>query len=457
MIDLVKLSLLAGDGGDGRIALLREKYRPKGGPDGGDGGSGGSIIFKASKDLNTLKKFAGVKAIDAKGAEMGGKNRRHGADGEDVIVEVPLGTIVWLTKENEPSQQRRKKYERTQVDFDFDLDDAENDSDESDEDNGLQNENLFRLNTLFNRNDVTFRKFFQDYSGEITGERGKADSKLKSINSELENAPTKKFSKLDKIHDTPAQENEAVKLAELTEDGEQVVICQGGLGGRGNRAFRSSTNQTPREAEYGTYGEKKEVILELKLLADLGLVGLPNAGKSTLLSRLTKAHPKIANYPFTTIEPNLGVMTSRDGQRELVVADVPGLIEGASQGKGLGDRFLRHIENCQALMYVLFLEEALVFDEDTSDQEKARQLYEQYQLLQDELEAYQPDLLEKSSLVTVNKKDLYFDELIDEILAFFEKYNITPIFFSGVTGDGLDEVREAVLALDDEQESASDD
>lgn len=451
MIDLVKLSLFAGDGGDGRIALLREKYRPKGGPDGGDGGSGGSIIFQADKNLSTLKNFAGIKEIEAQDGEIGGKNRRHGSDGEDIVVKVPLGTVVWLTQENEPSQLRRKKYQKTQVDFDFDeredgIVEDEGVGGESDEE-AAPDESLFRLNTLFNRNDVTFRKYFQDFSGSRTGQRGKEADKLEPINSELEEAPSKKFSKLDKIHDTASQEIEAVKLVELNKDGQRVVLCQGGLGGRGNRAFRSSTNQTPREAEYGTFGEKKEVILELKLLADLGLVGLPNVGKSTLLSRLTKAHPKIANYPFTTIEPNLGVMSSKDGNKELVVADIPGLIEGASQGKGLGDRFLRHIENCQSLMFVLFLEEPVIFNENASAQSKAELLFEQYQLLQDELDEYDSELLAKRSLITVNKKDLYDEELIDEILAYFQERDITPIFFSGVTGDGLGEVRDAVFRL----------
>ncbi|KUK79317.1 MAG: GTPase obg [Microgenomates bacterium 39_7] len=426
----------------------------------GDGGKGGSVIFQADKNLNTLKNFAGVKIIEAKRGEDGGKNRRHGGDGEDVVVKVPLGTVVWLVQENEPSHLRRRKYEKSLADFEFDLMEAENEAEDvgvNDQDavpDSVQKEahenevNPFRLNTLLDRNDVTFRKFFQDFGGNLSGERGAQAFRLRPVNLELEQAPVKHFTQLDKILDIPSQEVGAVKLVELKHDGEQVVLCQGGLGGRGNRAFRSSTNQTPREAQYGTFGEKKEVILELKLLADLGLVGLPNAGKSTLLSRLTKAHPKIANYPFTTIEPNLGVMASRDGERELVVADIPGLIEGASQGKGLGDRFLRHIENCQMLMYVLFLEEEVIFDQDLSLQEMAKQLYLQYQLLQEELAAYQPDLLNKSSLVTINKKDLYSSELVDEILAFFKKQKVLPLFFSGVTGEGLDEVKEAVLQLE---------
>ncbi len=182
-------------------------------------------------------------------------------------------------------------------------------------------------------------------------------------------------------------------------------------------------------------------------MADLGLVGLPNAGKSTLLSRLTKAKFKIADYPFTTLEPQLGVLSSKDGKKELVVADIPGLIEGASQGKGLGDRFLRHIENCQSLMYVLFLEEEVVFDDSISLQKKAQQLLQQYQLLQNELGEYHPELLEKSSAITVNKLDIYPQELVKAIEQKFLDENIKVILFSGVTGEGLDEIKDRIFSL----------
>ncbi len=445
MIDLVKLKLSAGDGGDGRISLLREKSRPKGGPDGGDGGRGGSIIVEADKNINTLKHFAGIKEIVAKKGEGGGKNKMHGADADDVVIKVPLGTIIWLEAENSPSKNRRRKYEQSFADFEFDQEEQENEflDNQDKEEDSLP----FRLDVLFHRNDVRFQKFFQEYSGTRVGMRNYDQDELNQVESEKEQAETKHFSDLDKILDNSGREASTIKIAELKKDKERIILCQGGLGGRGNRAFRSSIKQTPREAEYGTFGEKKEVIFELRLLADLGLVGLPNAGKSTLLSRFTKARPKIANYPFTTIEPNLGIMSSVDGKKDLVIADIPGLIEGASQGKGLGDRFLRHIENCQMLMYVLFLEEETVFDEAIDLAEKAKQLYQQYQLLQSELGAYQPELLEKLSVVTINKADIYPEEFSSYFVDFFAKKGIEAMLFSGVTGEGLDIIKDKIFSL----------
>lgn len=445
MIDLVKLKLLAGDGGDGSISLLRQKHRPKGGPDGGDGGRGGSVIVKGNKNLSTLKSFAGVKEFKAQDAKPGGKNKKHGADGEDLIVEVPLGTVVWLVKENQPSLVRRKKFEKSAASFEFDSIAEEEVSAKKTE----PAQEIFRLNTLFTREDIKFERFEKDWSGRYLRSRGTNINKLRPVEFNQEKAKKKTFTNLDKILDSTISDQDvtALHLAEVTQDGQELVVCQGGLGGRGNRAFRSSTNQTPLEAEYGTYGEKKEVILELRLLADLGLVGLPNAGKSTLMSRLTKAKPKIADYPFTTLEPNLGVLTSADGKKELVVADIPGLIKGASQGKGLGDRFLRHIENCQTLMYVLFLEETEVFDHVQSTLSKAKQLIAQQQLLQQELEAHHPQLLEKPYLVTVNKLDLYSPELVEEIRQAFMKKGEQVLFFSGVTGEGLQAVKDEVFRV----------
>ncbi len=483
MIDLVKLKLLAGDGGDGTISLLRERSRPKGGPDGGDGGSGGDVIIVGDEDLNTLKSFAGVKELRAEHGEKGGKNKRHGADGKDLVIRVPLGTVVWLAQENHPSLVRRKKYERPVVDFSFEDhwtdgvgedkggedkgDGAKSDgakSDGNDADGGnIENEldgnnssanSLFRLNILMRRGDLKFNKYYRDWNGKVTGDREKKKSKLRPTDSTQEEALVKHFSRADQVLDDHQKEVVAIRLLEITRDGQRAVLCQGGLGGRGNYAFRSSTNQTPLEAEYGTFGEKKEVILELRLLADLGLVGLPNAGKSTLLSRLTKAHPKIANYPFTTLEPNLGVLVSDDGKKELVVADIPGLIEGASQGKGLGDRFLRHIQNCQSLLYVLFLEEEKVFAEDdsignNSTQTKAGMLLDQYLTLQQELKTHHSDLLQKPSAVALNKIDLYSKELIEAAKSVFAKEGIELLTFSGVTGEGLQEVKKQVFRLMD--------
>ena len=230
------------------------------------------------------------------------------------------------------------------------------------------------------------------------------------------------------------------------EDGQELLICEGGKGGRGSVHFKSSVKTTPLEAEYGVFGEQKLLQFELKLLADLGLVGFPNAGKSTFLSKVTKANPKIANYPFTTIEPNLGIMYLGLGQGkdELVVADIPGLIEGASKGKGLGLDFLRHIENCKSLMFILYLDEEMIFDENVSDEQKAEMLFKQYEQLRKELSDYDPKMLEKRSIVTINKIDLYTDEQMDIFRSYFIAKDVNVMFFSMFTNKGLEEVKKAI-------------
>ncbi len=503
MIDLVKLKLQAGSGGDGLISLHRGKFRPKGGPDGGDGGDGGNIIIRGDRNLNTLRNFAGAKEYAAQDGQNGRKRKKHGGDGGDIILDIPLGTIIWLRIENKISYIRRKKYERLQIDFDFatedddfvdkeaNLDEIEqNDTSQVEQDvreennkagdkcdenknevvNSGKNTNLtksstvnvtttaetvakkdeklleqdpFRLNVLLERDELDFKKYYKKWDGSFVSE--KEPDEMKEVMPEEESVEAKKFTNLDDVLDSTSQQMTTIKLAEIQEHNQQLVLCQGGFGGRGNYSFRSSSIQTPLMAEHGTYGEKKELILELRLLADLGLVGLPNAGKSTLLSRLTKAHPKIANYPFTTLEPNLGVLASSEKNKELVVADIPGLIEGASQGKGLGDRFLRHIENCQALLYVLFLEEHLVFDSEISVKEKVERLWQQYLQLKKELAEHHKFLLNKPYLVSLNKIDLYPDKLEKAIKAKFKREQEELLLFSGVTGEGLEQLETVIF------------
>jgi GTP-binding protein len=452
MIDLVKLNLLAGDGGDGRVSLRREKYRPKGGPDGGAGGNGGHIILQADSNLNTLKNYAGVKDFKAEDGWPGGKNNKHGQQGADVVLKVPLGTVVWLTAENQASRERRKKYEAPLINFDLE-EKVEKNQESAAEDQDPGQLNPFRLDITRNRDEVEFKKYFLQEEGQRP--LAKEQDQLLPVDPAQEVVPLKEFSYdvFSDESDQPSKDQDqvlkisvsAIKLVEMRQPGQQVVLCQGGFGGRGNSSFKSSTNRTPLEAEYGTPGEKKSVILELRLLADVGLVGFPNAGKSTLLSRLTEAHPKIGNYPFTTLEPQLGVMTSDDGQKELIVADIPGLIEGASQGRGLGDKFLRHIQNCQALLYVLFLEEGDVFNEELSLEDKAELVWEQYQQLREELEDHHPELLDKDYLVSLNKIDLYSDDLMQVIEDFFARQDEEIIFFSGITGDGLLQLKQALF------------
>lgn len=422
MLDIAKLKLIAGDGGNGRISFRREKYVAKGGPDGGIGGDGGSIIVRGKRGLSTLNKYAGVVSVEAKNGKPGGAKKMSGSKAEDEVMEVPLGTVIWAVGGNKVAN-RRSSY-------------------------------FGGVNQVFRRGDVEFEKFFVEKEGQAAPPReGNEvddfgyDGVSVSVSAQAPvsaqaQAPTIAPVRSNGVGDEKKIERK-IKLAEILEDGQEVVLCQGGFGGRGNTSFKGSTNTTPLEAEYGTFGERRQVILELKLLADVGLVGFPNAGKSTLLSKITRANPKIANYPFTTLEPNLGVMSfmgDKSGKKELVVADIPGLIEGASMGKGLGLDFLRHVENCRVLMFVLYLDESVVFDESISEEEKAKTVLKQYNDLQKELTNYHPDLAKKPFILTLNKIDIYTSKLIDAIRSIFNEQNMVLMPFSGVSGEGLEEV-----------------
>jgi GTP-binding protein len=325
-VDKVKLYVKAGDGGDGAVAFLREKYRPKGGPAGGDGGKGGDVIFVATKNKHTLYDLKFKKHLKAENGRPGGGKNKHGKDGEDLIVEVPVGTVVK---------------------------DAE--------------------------------------TGEI--------------------------------------------IADLTKDGQRAVIAKGGKGGLGNARFATPTRQAPRFATKGKKGEERWVILELKSIADVGLVGFPNAGKSTLISRLSNAKPEIAPYPFTTKKPNLGVVSFEEDFSSFVIADIPGLIEGAHKGKGLGHEFLRHIERTKVLAYII----------DVSDFAE-REPIKAFKTLREELRKYSEDLLKKPQLVVLNKVDSVSDKgRVEELKRYFEeKYNLPVFVISALTGEGLKELKYAL-------------
>jgi len=292
---------------------------PKGGPDGGDGGRGGHIILRGNTQMWTLLHLKYKKHVIAESGKSGEGGRRTGADGKDVILEVPLGTVAK---------------------------DAE------------------------------------------TGE----------------------------------------KRFEITEDGQEVVLTKGGRGGLGNHHFKSSTNQAPHYAQPGEEGIEEWIILELKLLADVGLVGFPNAGKSTLLSAVSAAQPEIGDYPFTTLVPNLGVVSYRD-DRSFVMADIPGIIEGAADGKGLGIRFLRHIERNSILLFVIPAD--------------ANQIIKEYQILLGELEKYNPELLDKKRLLAISKSDLLDEELMQEMQAEIPE-GISAVFISSVTQTNLDRLKDMI-------------
>ena len=316
-VDYVKLFLASGAGGNGSTHLRREKYIPKGGPDGGDGGRGGHIILRGNPQFWTLIHLKYRKHIKAKPGESGSGNLCKGANGEDIVLDVPLGTVA--------------------------------------------------------RNAET---------GEV--------------------------------------------LFEITEPGEEKIIVRGGRGGLGNANFKSATNQTPRYAQPGEEGVEGWFILELKMLADVGLVGFPNAGKSTLLSTISAARPKIADYAFTTLEPSVGVVKYYD-DKSFVVADIPGIIEGAAEGRGLGHRFLRHIERNSVLLFMI--------PADSSD------IKEEYYILLKELQKFNPQLLGKERILAISKSDMLDDELEREMKKHLPR-KVPHIFISSHTGKGIKELKD---------------
>jgi len=330
-IDLAQIEVKAGDGGDGRVSFRREKFIPKGGPDGGDGGDGGSVFAFADGQLATLYDFTHQRKFEAEAGEPGGKAQRTGKAGQNLTLKVPVGTIIYEYKD--------------------------------------------------------------------------ADSATPQL----------------------------IKIADFDLANEEVRLAKGGRRGRGNTAFKSSTNQTPMRADPGTPGERKQLVLELKVVADVGLIGLPNAGKSTLLAHLTAARPEIAAYPFTTLSPNLGVMDHHN--QRIVLADIPGLIEGAAQGKGLGDEFLRHVERTRVLVHLI---DPLYADP-----------VESYQTIRRELGEYSKKLLDKPELVVVNKLDVTeAKESFQKIKKQFKKEaKLDVIGISAVSGEGLDKLKEQIFKL----------
>ncbi|MFI5237388.1 MAG: GTPase ObgE [Ignavibacteriales bacterium] len=316
-VDYAVIEVHAGKGGDGIVTFRREKYVPKGGPSGGDGGNGGNIIIQSNNNLHTLLDFRYKKKYQASDGDKGGSSLKDGKDGNDVIIKVPVGTVIKDAESEEP---------------------------------------IYDLNT----------------------------------------------------------------------EGQKIILAKGGKGGKGNSKFATPTNQTPRFAESGIPGEFRKVILELKLIADVGLVGFPNAGKSTLISKISSARPKIADYPFTTLEPNLGIVKYQDYQ-SFTVADIPGIIEGAHKGKGLGIKFLRHIERTRIILLLI---------EVTSEN-----FQKDYNTLIGELKSYSQKLLKKKIIVSFSKADLIDKERLKEVSKFrFKGIKEKPFIFSSVSGTGLQEL-----------------
>ncbi len=331
-IDYVKINCKSGKGGAGSSSFRREKFIPKGGPDGGDGGRGGHVILRGNAQLWTLLHLKYRKHVIAQDGGKGQGALCSGKDGKDAILEVPLGTVV------------------------------------------------------------------KDF------ETGRTET-------------------------------------EINEDGQEYILVDGGKGGRGNNHFKSSTHQSPTYAQPGIPGKEEWKVLELKLLADVGLVGFPNAGKSTLISAVSNARPEIADYPFTTLVPNLGIVSYKAG-RSFVMADIPGIIEGASEGKGLGLRFLRHIERNSLLLFMVPI--------DSDD------IVRDYKILLSELGKYSPELLTKDRILAISKCDLADDELLKmtekDIKKKFKKGESLPvIFISGVAGLGIDKLKDAIMKMLDKK------
>ncbi len=345
-IDEIKIYAKAGHGGKGCVAFHREAFVPKGGPSGGNGGRGASVILQADHDLNNLIQQYYVSRLIAPEGEAGMGKGMDGHAGKDLIIKVPCGTLVWRLKDTTPPIETKMR------------------SEDEDEDEGEK-----------------------PVLGTGTGHRPIIHSASGERAQEIDLSETGGGAPAE------AAEVQGELIADLTTHGQQFILCKGGRGGLGNRNFATARHQTPRFAQPGEPGTEGEYRLELRILAEIGLVGYPNAGKSTLLAAISKARPKIAPYPFTTLHPQIGILEYADWKR-LTVCDVPGLIEGAHQNVGLGHKFLRHIQRCKILV--------LLLDMAGTDN---RHPWDDYQQLLKELELYAPALIEKPRLVVANKMD----------------------------------------------------
>lgn len=398
MTDLVLLLVKAGRGGDGRVSFLRAKYQPKGGPDGGIGGDGGDVILTLDKDLASLGHLSGVRTIEANPGERGGPQSMRGAAAEAVVIAVPAGTHVYqVAKEDQLVANNQAEY-RLKV---------------------------AGVHAKLERKALRREQYALEFVGGPYPPREPDPTALTGD----EYDAWKQENLRPKEHDWPL-------LCVIDEENPEVVIAQGGIGGRGNESFKSSTNRTPLEGERGSWGEERLLVLEMKLLADVGFVGLPNAGKSTLLSVLTKAKPKIGNYPFTTLEPHLGLFKSQEGQ-EIILADIPGLIEGASEGKGLGHDFLRHVEHCRGLAYVVSPEDTDLVEAQESGEDMARRMARQLELLKKEAHSYDPSLTQKPSIIIFNKIDLLSEGVVNTVVAQLSHQG-EVVAVSGATLQGIE-------------------
>ena len=350
-VDSVKIVARAGHGGNGCVALLREAFRPKGGPCGGDGGRGGDIVLEACHDINNLIAQYYSPRIVAKNGLPGQGKGKTGKSGPTVVVKVPCGTTIWRLVDPE----------------------------------------TVRIQEAYQRGSDSGQEDLSESEASIE-KTGATDGMIRHQGSERAVEIDLEHTQEEETDSEPRLQKELA--ADLVEDGQRFVLCRGGKGGLGNQHFANSKHQTPRFAQPGQPGDEGTFLLELRILAEIGLVGYPNAGKSTLLTAISKARPKIAPYPFTTLHPQIGVLEFSDYHR-ITVCDIPGLIDGAHQNVGLGHAFLRHIQRCRALV--------LLIDMAGTD---ARKPWDDFKQLRKELELYDPKMLEKPYVVAANKMDM---------------------------------------------------
>ncbi len=388
-IDEIKIYAQAGHGGKGAVAFHREAYITKGGPSGGNGGRGGSVILQADHDLNNLIQQYYVPRLIAEVGEGGMGKGCDGRAGKDLIIKVPCGTLVWRLKDTTPAIEKKM---------------TSPDDDEEDEE---ESENMM-LGTSTGK-----RPLFRTSQGKSALEI--------DLSKEAESAET-----------PDGLENKGELVADLTTHGQQFILCKGGRGGLGNRNFATPRRQTPRFAQPGEPGTEGEYLLELRIMAEIGLVGYPNAGKSTLLTAISRARPKIAAYPFTTLHPQIGIVEFAPDYKRLTVCDVPGLIEGAHNNVGLGHEFLRHIQRCKILV--------LLLDMAGTDNRKP---WDDYKQLLKELELYDSALVEKPRLVVANKMD---EPAAEELLKQFKKKvkKVSVLEISAAFDQGLNEFKQTI-------------
>lgn len=387
-IDEAIITIRAGHGGRGCVSFRREKYIPKGGPDGGEGGHGGDVIFEAEGRLITLYDFRYKRQYEAENGQPGQGRQKTGRNGRDLVVQVPVGTQIYEMPWPGDSAPET----------------------ESDEEQGPPR--IQQCTDLDNLPEV-----FEDLN----------DATAESLEPVAEN---------EEIGGVAIGHPEERLLADLTENGQRFVVGHGGRGGKGNMHFKSATMQTPRFAQPGEPGEERRIRLVLKLLADAGIIGLPNAGKSTLIAALSQAQPKIASYPFTTLTPNLGVMTD-DAERRLIIADIPGLIEGAHLGHGLGHRFLKHVERNRFLVHLLSAEDLV---EDDADADPFRG----FDLVNEELARFDPLLAQKRQILVLNKIDLLDEERVAGLKERAKAQKRKLYCISALEGDGLETLAKAM-------------